>query len=88
MPIERDNGGFSRDHSGLGIALIPIRELGTSGSPKDRVSAWSQTRTLPQQTLLARYWVHTILDHIQWATPFNMDDFKRKELDRQARDSA
>ncbi len=30
-----------------------------------------------------RYWVHTIQDLTQWAVPFNMNDFKREEIDRE-----
>lgn len=36
------------------------------------------------RSAVCRYWVHTILDGTQWAVPFNIDDFKRQEIDRQA----
>ncbi|CAM9184202.1 unnamed protein product, partial [Hapterophycus canaliculatus] len=31
-----------------------------------------------------KYWVHTVQDLTQWTTPFNMNDFKREEIDREA----
>lgn len=31
----------------------------------------------------SRYWAHTTLDHTQWALPFNMNDFKREDIDRE-----
>lgn len=38
-----------------------------------------QTRFM--SPVYSRYWVHTTLDRTQWAVPFNMNDFKREEID-------
>ncbi|CAN0066224.1 unnamed protein product, partial [Pylaiella littoralis] len=41
---------------------------------------WAQEET----EVGKKYWVHTVQDLTQWAAPFNMNDFKREEIDREA----
>ncbi|CAM9185901.1 unnamed protein product [Ectocarpus fasciculatus] len=58
---------------------------------KGRKIQWDNTHTLfrglwaqEETDVGKKYWVHMIHDLTQWAVPFNMNDFKREEIDREA----